>query len=104
MLACEALLEDGAHRTQDQAEATDRCACNTQGCFAARSFGPRWLLGECTAALQRIASSGKAQATLAAGAIAGLSAAFAACKVPMTPPCRGLDMLMWKLCTMSLCG
>jgi hypothetical protein len=52
-----------------------------QGAFAGGRFTPQWLLDECTAALQRIASSGKPQAALAAGAVAGLSAAFGACQV-----------------------
>lgn len=56
-----------------------------QGAFGGGSFRPSWLLDECRSVLDRIAASGKAQAGLAAGALAGLSAAFAACKVPSAP-------------------
>lgn len=45
------------------------------------TFKPTWLLEECRLALTRIARSGKPQATLAAGALAGLSGAFSVCEV-----------------------
>lgn len=51
-----------------------------QGSFTG-GFTPKWLLGECRMALERIARSGKPQAMLAAGALAGLSGAFSACQV-----------------------
>ena len=61
-----------------------------QGAFEGGSCLPSWLLDECRSVLDRITASGKAQAGLAAGALAGLSAAFAACKVPFNPFSRYL--------------
>jgi len=52
-----------------------------QNSFGKGSFRPSWLLEECRSVLERIAKSGKPQAGLAAGALAGLSAAFTACTV-----------------------
>ena len=51
-----------------------------QGAFTG-TFTPPWLLEECRSTLTRIAKSGKPQAMLAAGALAGLSGAFSACQV-----------------------
>ena len=59
-----------------------------QGAFEGRSFDQAWLLAECTAVLGRIAASGKSQATMGAAAVAGLSAAFAACTVLAPLPLR----------------
>jgi hypothetical protein len=56
-------------------------SCVLQGCFTG-GFTPLWLLEECRMSLERIARSGKPQALMAAGALAGLSGAFSACQVP----------------------
>ena len=54
-----------------------------QDAFAGGRFSPDWLLAECSSALQSIAKTDKPQAIMAAGAVAGLSAAFGACQVPL---------------------
>lgn len=51
-----------------------------QGSFAGR-FTQKWLLEECSMSLDRVAQSGKPQALMAAGALAGLSGAFSASAV-----------------------
>lgn len=55
-------------------------SCVLQGSFTG-GFTPLWLLEECRMSLERIARSGKPQALMAAGALAGLSGAFSACQV-----------------------
>ncbi len=60
---------------------TEGISCGLQGYFTG-SFTPLWLLEECRMSLERIARSGKPQALMAAGALAGLSGAFSACRVP----------------------
>ena len=55
-------------------------SCVLQGSFTG-GFTPLWLLEECRMSLERIARSGKQQALMAAGALAGLSGAFSACQV-----------------------
>ena len=59
----------------------ENMSCVLQGCFTG-GFTPLWLLEECRMSLERIARSGKPQALMAAGALAGLSGAFSACQVP----------------------
>lgn len=54
---------------------------HAQDAFASGRFSPDWLLTECSGALAGIAKAGKPQAIMAAGALAGLSAAFGACQV-----------------------
>ena len=51
-----------------------------QGSFTGR-FTRKWLLEECSMSLERVARSGKPQALMAAGALAGLSGAFSASEV-----------------------
>jgi hypothetical protein len=49
--------------------------------FENTAFQTQWLLQECQAVLVRVSKSGKPQQGLAAGALAGLSAALGATKV-----------------------
>lgn len=59
-----------------------------QESFARSSFRPDWLLEECQAVLAKIAKSGKSgQQGLAAGALAGLSAALGVSKVGVATVC-----------------
>ena len=72
-----------------------------QGAFTG-TFTPPWLLEECRSTLTRIAKSGKPQAMLAAGALAGLSGVFSACEVCSSPSGVSQHYFLMRLVVCSL--